>query len=161
MALVVAPNALLAAPDRLDRPACTLCGQGQTDLERNIFPTAKRAADGRKAHDDLLVRQAQRVRDLLPFFMHPLTAADHLDAAIGQDVGQPGLRLQIEVLLRMGAIFGLDNDVGRGEGGVDIARAHAERVQDVGIEVALAVHEGEWIGMKDVAHRAAWPRADR
>jgi hypothetical protein len=103
------------------------------------------------AHDDLLVGQPQRVGDLLALFVHPLAGADHFDAAIGQYVGQPGLGLEIGVLLRVGAIGGFDDHIGCGKARGNVALLHAIFEQQVGLQVAFAVGKA---GIHGVQHGA-------
>ncbi len=95
---------------------------------RDILAPAKCAADGRIAYDDLLRIHAQRMRDLFPLLMHPLPATDHLDSPIRAYECLTRLRLQIGVLLCMGAIDTLDDDVRLGKGRVHITVHDVDRV---------------------------------
>ena len=117
MALVVADDRLAAAPDRLHWTVDAALlqppgGQRQDDLHRHVLAAAERPADGRVAHDDLLLRQAQRVGDLLAVLVYPLAGHDHDDPPQRVDVAQPRFRLQVGMLLRASAVGVFHHHVG-------------------------------------------------
>src|SRR5258708_35803338 len=72
VALMMAANRFLAAPDDLDRAAQFPHRQRQDNLYGHILAPAERPAYRRVDHAHLIVRQVQRWRHLLPIFAAPL-----------------------------------------------------------------------------------------
>ena len=62
------------------------------------------------------------MRDLLLILVHPLSGDDDLDAAVGAQMGEAGLRLQKGVFLRVCAVDAFDAQIGLGKAGGDIPR---------------------------------------
>ena len=87
--------------------------------------------------------------DLLALLVHPLAGADHLDASVRMGEGQSGFGLEIGVLLGVGPVGGLDNDIGLLKTGLDFAVDQAVFEHVVGAEIAFAVGKGERVGMQD------------
>ena len=102
--LVVAHDRLLPGPAGRHRPVDAHLvqpqgGQGQHDLQRHVLAAPERPADGRIDHPDPVLVEAQGVGDLLPVLVGPLAGDLHRHPPPVVDVGQPGLGLQVGVLL--------------------------------------------------------------
>ena len=94
-------------------------------------------------------RQTQGVGDLLALLVHPLAGADDLNTAIWAYKAQAGFGLEIGVFLRLSAIGRLDDDIGLGKAGVDVALFEGVAVQYIGVEVAFAIGKAEGVGVED------------
>jgi len=144
MALVMAQDRFLAAPDDLHRAPQFHRRQPQHNLDRHILTPAERAANGRIDDPHLLLGQTQRVRDLLAVFVHPLPGHQDGHPAAVVDIAQAGLRLEIGVLLEPGAVFALDNHVRLIPGRVHIAMPDA--VMDQHVVPGMGMQLGRAVG---------------
>ncbi len=133
MAFAMTNYGFFTTPDDLDRALEFHDRQSQQDLDGHIFPSAECAADSRVDHTHLLIGQAKGVGDLLLVGVCPLTTAHHGDAVFLVQIGQPGLRLEIGVLLVWRMIFVLNNHIRPVEGGFHIAFADLVPDADIGI----------------------------
>ena len=111
--------------------------QRQDDLHRHILAAAESSTDGWIAHHDLLLRQAQRGRNLLAVLVRPL--AGHVDHDAAQLVhrSDAGFRLQVGVLLRACAVGVLDDDVRLGESCIQFTAADVVFEQHVAVAIGV------------------------
>ncbi len=72
MALVVADDRFLAAPDERDRAAQLPRGEREQMLDREVFASTERPADGGVADDHLLFGQLEHRGDLAAVLVQPL-----------------------------------------------------------------------------------------
>src|SRR5262249_22319863 len=146
MALMMAAYRFLTAPDDLDRTAQSPCRQRQDDLNGHIFTSAESPAYGRVNDTDLLVGQAQSVRNLFLVLVNPLTGNNNRNTTVFVNVGKPGFRLQISVFLPGSFISAFDNNIGWQPASRHIAFANAIVAQDVvrifGMELRCVVLDG-------------------
>ena len=126
-------NGFLAGPDNLDRALEFHNRQRQHDLHGHVFPSAESAADGRINNADLLCWQAKRMGDLFLVGVSPLTAALDCNAAFFVQVGQPGFRLEVGVLLVWRMVFAFDDHVCFGKSRLHITLADFVPDANVGI----------------------------
>ncbi len=123
-------------------------------MHRHILASAERAADGGIDDTHLIVRQIQRVRDLLLVFVRPLTGHLHRHAAFFVHVRQARLGLQESVLLERRVIRSFHNHVGALERFRHIAFADAVMDQHIVLFVSVQLRHAGF-------HRRARIRDDR
>ena len=113
--------------------------RAEHDLNRHVLTAAKSAAHRLVNHPHLIQRQVQRMRDLLLVLVRPLAGDVYRHPAGLVDVSQPGLGLQIGVLLIRSVVFSLQHHVGRFPAGRHVAAPHDEMHQLVagGVGVQL------------------------
>ena len=147
VALVVADHRLLSAPLAADGTALAAVGQpprreGHDDLQRHVLPPAERAADGRVDDPHPLGREIEGVGDLLLVLVGPLAGDGHRDPTLVVDPADPGLGLQVGVLLVRQVVRPLDDDVGLlpARGGVALAQPVGHVDVGVGVEVGPDHH---------------------
>ena len=109
VALVVADDRLLAAPDQRDRAAQLPGGEREQVLDREVLAPAEGAADGGVAHDHLLFGQLQHRGDLAAVLVQPLPGRLDHHAPVVVDVGDAGLGLEEGVLLPGGLELALQH----------------------------------------------------
>ena len=135
MALVVADDRLLAAPDQRDGAAQLPGGEREQMLDREVFAPTEGPADGGVAHDHLLFGQLEHRGDLAAVLVQPLPRRLDDHAALLVDIGDAGLGLQEGVLLPGGLELAFEDDVGLGEAARDVALADGDVQQQVRAEL--------------------------
>ena len=131
MALVVADDRLLAAPDQRDGAAQLPRGEREQVLDREVLAPAERAADGGVAHDHLLFGQLEHRGELAAVLVQPLPRRLDDHALLLVHPGDASLGLEEGVLLPGGLELAFEDDVGLGEAARDVALADGDVQQQV------------------------------
>src|SRR5574341_2406464 len=99
MALVMAKDRLISIPDQFygfsQFPGC----QCEHNLNRNIFSAAKGTASVGVDHAHSVFGEFERMGNLMPIIMRPLSGCLNDHSVLCVDIGQARLWLQIRVLL--------------------------------------------------------------
>ena len=111
--------------------------QRQDNLHRHVLAAAEGPTDGGIPYHDLLLRQAQRGRNLLAVLVRPLPGHVDYDAAQLVHRGDAGFWLQVGVLLRAGAVGVLDDDVRLPECRVQLTAADVVFEQHVAVAIGV------------------------
>jgi len=121
MPFVMSQNRLLTTPHDLHRFPQPLRRQRQHNLDGHILATAEGAADRRVDHPNSVLWHTKGVGNLSLIFVRPLPGDNNRDPALFVKIGEPGLRLQVGMLLPGNLVGGLDDHVGLQQSGLDIA----------------------------------------
>ena len=138
MAFVMADDRLFATPHDRRRTLEFPRRERDQRLHVEIFAAAERAANLRVANDDMLGIEREHLGDLAAIFVEPLSGGFH-DESVAFVVRDPGVGLQIRVLLPRRRELALDDGRRARKRGIDVAAANAHVLEDrLGIVHRLA-----------------------
>ena len=112
---------LVAAHHDLDRPSRFLGEQSRDRLEIDDGLAAEAAADLGRRHANIADRHAEQFRGQRADYEMPLARRPDLGLAVGIEAGDAGMRLDIGLVHRRRLELLVDDLVGLGKAGIDIA----------------------------------------
>ena len=125
-------HALRPRVDAAHRPVQQPGGDRHQRLQRQVQLAAEAAADGRRDHPHLLLRQAEDQRQLIAVHVGRLRARHHLDA-VADAPGIAGFRLDVRVFDEGRLERALGDGRGAGEGVLHVAADHPAGGQQVAL----------------------------